>query len=83
MGRSVDMGFEQGGFRDIATVMVIRIKNRITVFQQLCKRFPVAIKRDIEHGDAAGGSLCEPSKKRYVPFDTGDESRPRLRLMQA
>ena len=63
MGRRIDMGFEQSGFGNIATVMVIRVKNRIPLFQQLCKRVPVAIKRDIEHGDAAGGSLCEPSKK--------------------
>ena len=47
------------------------------------KRLPVSLKRDIQYGDAAGGSICEPGKERDVSLDTGDESCFRLRLMQA
>jgi hypothetical protein len=76
------MRFQEGGVGDIATVMVICVKDEIPVHQQLFERGPVTIKRDIQHGDAAGDGIGEPIKERDVSLNTGDESCLWLRLVQ-
>jgi len=67
------VGFQKCGFRNLATVMMIRIEDAILVGQQLFERFPVFVKGDIQDGDAAGNGSRQSREECYVAFDPGNQ----------
>jgi len=77
------VGFQGIGGRNITTVVMIRVKNKIAAYQQFFKLGPVSVKRDIQDGYAAGDCARQACKKRNVAFNAGDKSSPWLRLVQA